>query len=397
MKTFAYTARDKTGKTIKGTMQMETSEALLEKLQASGLFCMDYREVKQSKGQKTTKFKTAEVAFFCRQLSSMLTAGLTLVKAMDILYKEQEDKRKKQILMEIYEDIQKGKSLSDAMVSQGDAFPELLVSMIAAGESSGTLDSVMTRMSEHYAKEGKTKNKVKSAMMYPMILGIITVVMVIGIFTLIMPQFMNMFKDAEMPFLTSIMMGISTFLRTKWYIYVPILVAAIIALKYWLSTTAGRYSFDKLKISMPVIGPLMVKIYTGRFSNTLSTMYSSGVPMIECLERAAAVLSNTYITDKFTQVITNVKSGEAISSAIAKTEIFESMFCSIIYVGEESGSLDKILKTTAEYYEEESDSAIQRMVSLLEPVMIIVLGVVIGLVIASVLPAMYGMFDSVSQ
>lgn len=394
MKTFSYTAKDANGKTIKGTLQMETSEALLEKLQSSGLMCTNYKEVRQGSGKKAT-FKTTDVAFFCRQLSSMLTAGLTLVKALDILYKEQEDKRQKQVLLDIYEDIQKGKSLSDSMLAQGNTFPELLVTMVAAGESSGTLDMVMVRMSEHYTKENKTKNKVKSAMIYPAVLGVVTVLIMLGLFTFIMPTFKSMFSDADMPLLTNIMFGISDFVKERWYIYIPVVVVSIFAVRYYIKTPAGKFSWDRFKLKVPVVGPLMIKVCTGRFASTLSTMYSSGVPMIECLERAASVLANTYINQRFVSVVENVKSGESISSAIAKTEIFESMFCSIIYVGEESGALDDILRKTAEYYEEESDAAIQRMVALLEPVMIVVLGVLIGLVIGSILPAFYNSISSV--
>lgn len=395
MKTFAYTAKDNNGKVIKGTMQVESSAVLLEKLQSSDLICTEYHETKASDIKKGAKFKTTEVAFFCRQLSSMLTAGLTLVKALDILYKEETDKKKKQCLLEIYEDIQKGKALSDAMLSQGTTFPELLVSMIAAGEASGNLDGVMVKMSDYYANLNKTGNKVKSAMIYPAVLGVLTVVIVIGLFTFVMPQFMTIFQGAELPFLTKVMMGISDFIRTKWYIYIPILIVAIFGTRYYINTEAGRYAFDKFKLKMPKVGPLYTKVLTGRFASTLSTMYSSGVPMIEALERATAVLNNSYISEQFSVAIDNIKMGDAISSAIAKTDVFESMFCSIIYVGEESGSLDEILTKTAEYYEEESDSAIQRMVSLLEPMMIIILGVLIGLVVASILPAMYSMYDSV--
>lgn len=396
MKTFAYTARDANGKVIKGTMQVESSAVLLEKLQSSDLVCTDYHETKVSDIKKGAKFKTTEVAFFCRQLSSMLTAGLTLVKSLDILYKEETDKKKKQCLLEIYEDIQKGKALSDAMLSQGTAFPELLITMIAAGEASGNLDGVMTKMSDYYADLNKTGNKVKSAMVYPIILGVMTLVIVVGLFTFVMPQFMNIFQGAELPFLTKVMMGLSDFIRTKWYIYIPVTIAVVFGLRYYLKTEAGRYAFDKLKLKFPKVGPLYTKVITGRFASTLSTMYSSGVPMIESLERATAVLNNTYVGEKFAGAIDNIKMGDAISSAIAKTEVFESMFCSIIYVGEESGSLDSILQKTAEYYEEEADSAIQRMVSLLEPVMIIVLGVIIGLVVASILPAMYNMYNTIS-
>lgn len=395
MKTYAYTAKDMQGRTVKGSLQAKDSNDLLEKIHSRGLFCTGYNETKNVSLDVKFKFKTKDLAFLCRQLSSMLTSGLSLVKALDILVKEQENKRAREVLLEVYEDVQKGKALSAALEAQGGAFPEFLISMIGAGESSGTLDIVITRMSDHYAKENKLNNKIRSAMIYPIILLVLCVAVIIGLFTFIMPVFMGIFEDSEMPFLTMIMFSFSTFLTSKWYIVLAVVILAVILFRAYLSSQSGRLRFDSFKLTAPVFGKLFVKIYTGRFARTLSSLYSSGIPMVECLHRSAAVLDNTYISHQFVSVIEKVKQGESLSTSVAQADVFESMFCSILYVGEESGNLDEILIKTSDYYEDEADTAVQKMVTLIEPIMIIILGVIIGLVIASILPAMYGMFEDI--
>ncbi|MBP1565111.1 MAG: type II secretion system F family protein [Oscillospiraceae bacterium] len=349
------------------------------------------RENTSEENKSTYKFKTKDLAFNCRQLSAMLSSGLTLVKALDILSKEQENDKAKRIWIDIYEQVQKGESFSTALEMQGDAFPPFLKSMVNAGESSGSLDVVMKRMEAHYDKENKMNNTIKGAMIYPIILLVLAVAVVIVIFTFIMPVLQPLFGDdyTKLNVIAQFLLKVSDFLKSKWYILIIVAIGLFFGIRYALKVPSVRYKFDMYKITAPKIGPLMVKIYTARFARTLSSLYSSGIPMVECLERSSAILNNAYISDKFDQVISEVKQGEPLSAAITRTEIFESMFCSIIFVGEEAGALDEILEKSADYYDEEADSAVQRLVSLLEPVMIIFLGVVIGLILAGVYPAIY--------
>ncbi len=396
MPSYSYTAKDVAGNIRKGTMFAEDEQDFLVKIHEKGLFVSEHKEV-QATGSKTLKkFKTKDLAYNTRQLAAMLTSGLTLVKALDILCREQETEAAKQIWREIYENVQKGESFSDSLQMFGGVFPQFLISMVAAGETSGSLDVIMQRMSDHYAKENKMNNTVKSAMMYPIILLILCIVIIIGMFTFIMPTFAGMYEDpSAMPPLTKVMMGFSDFLRNQWYICVGFVVIAVLAFRYALKMPGTRKKFDRLMIKGPAFGPLVVKVYTARFARTLSSLYSSGIPLVECIQRSSAILGNSYIDEKFVTVVDEVKQGETLSAAIQRTEIFESMFCSIIYVGEESGALDDILVKTSDYYDEEADSAIQRLVGLLEPVMIIILGVGVALIIASVLPALYGAFENI--
>lgn len=395
MKSFTYVAKDTAGKTQKGTMEAENGQEVLAKIHEQGWFCVSYTENLGSGNKGMYKFSTKELSFCCRQLAAMMSSGLTIVKALDILYKEQEKKGAMQCWLDIYEEVQKGATFTEALETKNGAFPDFFVSMVGAGESSGTLDVVMNRLSDHYANENKTGNKVKTAMTYPIVLGVLCIVMVIGMFTLILPTFADMMEPEDMTVLSKALMAFSNFLINRWYVLVIILVVLIVGIKYALKVESVRLKFDKLKLKAPMVGKLIGKIYTGRFARTLSSLYSSGIPMVECLERSSRVLGNKYIDNCFIQVIDEVKQGQPLSTSIQKTEIFESMFCSIIYVGEESGALDDILSKSADYYEEEADAAITKLVGLMEPLMIIFMGVAIGLCLAGIFPMLYGSMGNI--
>lgn len=398
MKSYSYVAQDARGKQVKGKANAENEQEFLEKMKERGLFIKDYKEEAESGSRSIYKFSTNELSFCCRQLSAMLTSGLTLVKAIDIMTREQENEKAKAIWQDIYENVQKGESFSSTLEMHAGSFPDFLISMVSAGESSGSLDVIMTRMSDHYANENKLKNTVKSAMIYPIILAVLCVVIVIFLFAFIMPTFIDMYDDpSTMPALTKMMKAISDFIINRWYILIILAVALFFAIRYMLKVPSLRLKFDRLLIKAPAVGPLITKIYTGRFSRTLSNLYSSGIPMVDCLQKASAVLGNMYVDEKFEDVIDEVKQGETLSAAITRTEIFESMFCSVIYVGEESGALDSILDKTSDYYEEESDSAVKRLVSMVEPVMLIFMGVIIGFVVVGIYPALYGAMEGMES
>jgi len=398
MKSYTYVALDANKKRIKGKANAENDQEFLQKMKERGLYVEDYREDDSSTQKSVYKFGMTELAFCCRQLSAMLTSGLTLVKAIDILTKEQENEKAKAIWMDVYENVQKGESFSSAMEMHAGSFPDFLISMISAGEASGSLDVIMTRMSEYYTGQNKLKNIIKGAMTYPIILAILCVVIVIFLFTFIMPTFIAMYEDpSTMPVLTKMLAAISDFLRNQWFILIAVIVGLFFGFKYGMKVPSFRLKVDRLILKGPGFGPLVTKIYTGRFSRTLSSLYSSGIPMVECLQRASRVLGNSYVDMKFEDVIDEVKQGATLSDAITRTELFESMFCSVIYVGEEAGALDSILEKTSDYYEEESESAVQRLVGMVEPVLLIFMGLIIGLVVCGIYPALYGSFESIEN
>jgi len=397
MKSFSYVAKSQAGKQVKGVINAEDERDFKAQATAKGLEILKYEEKDISEKKTLKKFSTKDLAFNCRQLAAMLTSGLTLVKALDILSKEQPNEQAREIWQSVYENVQKGESFSSSLEQYEGVFPEFLISMVSAGESSGSLDVIMQRMSDHYAKENKMNNTIKGAMTYPIILGVLCIAVIIGMFTFIMPTFANLYENPDdMPAFTKLMMGFSDSLVHYWYVYLIVIGGIIFAATYVMKIPSTRLKWDRFIIKGPAFGPLVVKIYTARFSRTLSSLYSSGIPMVECLQRSSAILGNRYIDEKFRDVVDEVKQGETLSASIQRTEIFDSMFCSIIFVGEEAGALDTILSKTSDYYDEEADSAVGRLVSLLEPVMIIVMGIAVCCLLLAVFPALYGSFDAIA-
>ncbi len=389
MKTFIYTATDVQGNTVKNArMQAEDVNDFLDKINEKGLFCSSYKET-NSKGDKNLyKFKTKELSFNCRQLSAMIGSGLTLVKALDILYKEQPKEGSKRVFREVYEEVQKGRSFSDALRMQDGAFPDFFISMIAAGEASGQLDVIMKRLEDHYAKEGTLANKIRGALIYPIILVVLLVAVVIVLCLTVLPTFKDMAGN-NVNAIAKFLFAFSDSMKYHWYIYILVLGLIIFTIIYLMKIESVKYKWDKFILKIPMVGKLLVKVYTGRFARTLSNLYSSGIPMVEALERSSRILSNSYVVKSFETVVDEVKQGDQLSAAIQRTGIFESMFTSIIFVGEESGALDTILSKTSDYYEEESDSAITQLVGMIEPIMLILMGLVIGLVLAGIFPLLY--------
>lgn len=397
MKSFSYVATTPAGKQVKGTINAEDAKEFATKAKEKGLTVTKYEEKEIGKKKTIKKFSTKDLAFNCRQLAAMLTSGLTLVKALDILSKEQPTEEAKELWQSVYENVQKGESFSDSLSQYRGVFPEFMISMIAAGETSGSLDTISQDLSDYYQKQNKMNNTIKGAITYPIILGVLCIVIVVFMFAFIMPTFAGMYENPDdMPALTKVMMGFSDSLVSYWYIYVAVIVGIIFAVTYMMKIPSTRLKWDKLIIKGPGFGPLVVKVYTARFASTLSSLYSSGIPMVDCLRRSSDILGNRYISECFEQVIDEVKQGETLSSAIQRTEIFDSMFCSIIFVGEEAGALDTILSKTADYYDEEADSAVGRLVGMLEPLMIIIMGIAVGLLLASIFPALYGSFDAIA-
>ncbi len=392
MTTFSYVATDVNGKKLKGKEMAEDAAELIDKLRQKGLYCTSYKDLTAGKANDVKfKFKTKDLSFFCRQLAAMLTSGVSLVKSLHILQSQTENKKMKAILLDIYEEVQKGRSFSEAIATKPGVFPGLFVSMVGAGEASGNLDMIMNRVSEHYAKDSKTQNKIKGAMIYPIVLLVLLVVMMVAMFTFIMPMFRGLMMDGdEIPPLSAAMFAISDFFINQWYILVIALIAIVIAFRIILTTPSTKLKWDEMLLRLPKVGGLLRTIYTARFARTMSNLFASGLQMVDCIEKSVGTLGNTYIIKSFEDVVENVKRGEALSVAIGRINVFEGMFVSIVYVGEESGTLDQILEKSSDYYDDEADSAISSMVSLLEPVMIILMGLMVGCILAGVFPILYG-------
>lgn len=397
MNKFSYVATDVNGKTTRGNELAEDFKDLQQKLRERNLYVTSYRDLGTGAVDVKYKFKTKEVSFISRQLGSMTSAGLSLVRALYILQEQQENKKAKAVLLDIYEEVQKGKSFSDVLKSKPGVFPEMFVSLVAAGEASGTLDQMLNRLSDHYANSNKTANKAKSAMIYPLILLVLLLAVIILLFTMVLPTFAGMMSEDDMSPLSKALLAFSDSLINQWYIYIIVIVGIVVTIFVMRRTPATRLKMDELLLKMPKVGKLVATMYTGTFARNMSNLYGAGLQMVECIEKSIAAVNNMYVREKFKDVVSDIKLGESMSKAIEKTGIFEGMFTSIIYVGEESGTLDTILSKSADYYDEEADAAVTKLVGLMEPVMIILMGIAIGLFLAGMFPMLYGGMTKVAS
>lgn len=396
MDKFSYVATDANGKTVRGSELAEDYKDLQMKLRERKLYVTSYRNLGGGGGDVKYKFKTKEVSFISRQLASMTSAGLSLVRALHILQEQQENKKAKAVLLDIYEEVQKGKSFSDVLHSKPGVFPEMFVSMVAAGEASGTLDQMLNRLSDHFANANKTANKAKSAMIYPLVLLVLLLAVIIMMFAVILPMFGSMMAEEDMSPLSKALMAFSGSLTNYWYVYIIVIFALVFGIMLLLKTPATRLRMDEMLLKIPKVGKLVATMYTGTFARNMSNLYGAGLQMVECIEKSISVVNNMYVKKRFEDVVNDIKLGESMSKAIEKTGIFEGMFTSIIYVGEESGTLDTILNKAADYYDEEADSAITKLVGLMEPLMIIIMGIAIGLFLAGMFPMLYGSMTNIS-
>ncbi len=394
---YSYVATDVNGATVKGKEYADDYLALNEKLREKNLFCTQYTEIVEKQADAKYKFKTKDLAFICRQLSSMLTAGISLVRSLHILYTQEENKKAKAALQEIYEDVQKGRSFSEAIQARPGVFPLLFVSMVAAGEASGNLDVIMTRVADYYLNQNKTNNQIKGALIYPIVLMVLLIGVFFGLFIFIMPMFRELASD-ELPPLSAAMFAISDFLIPYWWTIILGVVVIVVVIHFLRKTEGFAMWFDMVKVKIPKAGPLLIVIYTARFARTMANLYASGLQMVDCIEKSADTLNNRYLAKLFHEsVVEDVKHGEALSAAITKVGVFPGVFTSIIMVGEESGALDEILAKSADYYEDEAATAIAKLVGLMEPIMIIFLGVMIGMVLAGIFPILYGGMANVGK
>lgn len=394
MRSFTISTIDKKGKSKKEIILAETEQELFQMVKNRQLYLEEYRET-MTETSRSKKLKLKSLVVFCRQLGTMVSSGIPIVKALDMLHEKADNSHARHVFRAVYEEVQKGNSLSNAMSLQEGAFPSLLINMILAGETGGTLDNSLMRMSSHFEKEQKLNNKIKSASIYPSILGVVSVGVVLMLVTFVLPTITQMFDPANMPWTTQLVMGFSHFITNNYGGILVFLGSITVITLLALNIREVRIQVDKIKLYLPLFGKLNQTIYSARCARALSSLYSSGVQTLDMLEITAQVLNNAYLEEVFQTVIAEVSRGVLISSAITNTASFDPMLASMIYIGEESGSLGKILNSTADYFDDESDSAIQRMVSMFEPIMLVILGFVIGFIVISIIQPIYTSYGSI--
>lgn len=390
MPSYQYTAKNEKGKTVRGTAAAPSPEALYAQLRTEGLYLMDQREAGAGK-RSVRPLKTAQVADFCRSLGTLLAAGVPLVRAFAILGEEEGlDPKAKAVYEAVRTELRKGVPLSDAMEAQAPAFPALLVAMLRSAESTGSIDKAYLRMANHYEKEHKLDQEVGNSLMYPAILGVLIVVVLLILMGYVVPQFEEMFAQMEtLPLPTVILLGISDFLKSHWLLVALGAAVLTVGVRSLFLVPEVRLQWDRFILHAPVVGKLNRKICTARFARTLSNLYSSGVPIVMALQSGQQTVGNRWIASQFDGVLTSVRAGHPLSESLKEVDGFERKLSSTVMVGEETGKLDSMLATTSETMDYEAEMATKKLMTLIEPVMIVVMAVIVAFVIIAVILPIY--------
>lgn len=384
MAKYQYTAKDINSKRVKGKIEANDQQELVTLLRNQNQYLMTCKDITE-KEKNDKKLNLKELSEFSRQIGTMLGSGVSLIRAMSILVQREENVKMKKIYKDMYVKLQRGFTLSTAMQDEGRAFPELMVNMYRSGENSGHMDQVAMTMAKQYDKDYKVQSKIKNAMIYPIILVFVMLGCAVLLFTIIIPSFVGVFGNAELPFITRALMKVSDVMTAQWYwilIGVLIIVAIIASL---MRMPNVRYKFDRMKLKLPVFGKLNRTIYTARFARTMCSLYTSGISIINGLMIVRSTIGNKFIEDQFDMVITSVRNGVSLSQSIQKVEGFDVKLASSIYIGEESGRLDEMLTTLADDFDYDSEMASQRMVTVIEPIMIVVMAIMVVIVMMGVL------------
>lgn len=396
MATYKYVAKDLTSKIVRGKAEVNDRTELVTFLRSQNLYLVKCSEVQ--KEETTKKLSLPELSSFSREIGTMMESGISLIRTVSIMAQGNDVKPKtKAIYKDIYVKLQQGMTLSTAMQAQGNAFPELMINMYRAGESSGQMGKTALIMAKQYEKDYKLQNTIRTAMMYPIILISISIIAVLLVFTVVLPQFFDTFEkmSIDLPGITLFMMAFSKSLQAYWYIYVLTVLISIGIISSLMRIERVRYEVDKAKLKgIKKIGNLLSIIYTARFARTLCSLYSSGMTIINALMIVRKTVNNTYIEKQFDAVIRDVRNGTTLSQAISRIDGFALKLSNSIYVGEESGKLDNMLESLAEDYDYQAEQATKKMITLLEPMLIVFLGVVIGMVLISVFLPLFSMYST---
>lgn len=392
MASYAYTIRDANGALRQGTREGENERAVASWLQEQGYTVIKIERAKavkpRSPGGGFGRVKLSDLSIFCRQFSTMVDAGVSLVRCLSVLSEQTQSPKLRRIIMDVEQEVQSGQTLSRALSKYPNVFSNLFVGLIRAGEVGGALEESLQRLSTFLEKDMELRRKVRGAMTYPCIVLVVALAIVIGLVTFILPKFMSLFlelemKEGDMPIMTVMLMNFSHFLTSKWWIMLLVVITFLVTFRMFTRTRVGRRVYDRIKLTAPVFGKLNHKICLARFSRTLATLLVSGVPILQALETVAGTVANDIIGDAILEARSRIREGDRIADPLQKSKMFPPMVVQMISIGEESGALDQMLTKIAEFYESEVDAALQSLTSAIEPVLIVFLGGAVGFIVIS--------------
>ncbi len=401
MAIFVYEAVNDVGEIVKSTYSAENKNAVLEMLENKKLYPI---KIEESTGKEIKlpvflqRIKLKDIAFFCRQVSSLLDAGVPIADVLQIVKQQIVNKRLKRAVEDVSEEVQTGMSFSEALKRQ-EVFSPLLIHMVAAGEASGTLDFVMRRMAEDYEKEYAMRKRVTGAMVYPILIIVVAIIAVVFIVTSVLPKFVEMFTDVgvKLPAATQILLIISEFLGSYWH-YCLVFLAFLIYCCYRFSkTTRGKLWIDYFKLKIPIIRGVSLKIITARFTRTLSSLLKSGIPLLQAMQYVASTVNNVIVEESLHWVKGEISKGANLTESIHKIKIFDPIVVYLIKTGEDAGRLDEMLENASRVYDQEVEIAVQGITSVIEPLMIIFMAVVVGFIVFSIITPMFDIAQTVGM
>jgi type IV pilus assembly protein PilC len=394
--TYTYKVRDRGGKVLEGALEADNAQLVVAKLREMGYVPIDIQQ-KQAKSLSkdvsipglSNRVKLKDVAVFSRQFATMINSGLSLLRALNILAEQTESKTLADIANQVRIDVEKGASLSAAMARHPKAFSRLYVAMVKAGETGGVLDSVLLRLASTIEKQVELRRKVKSAMTYPLVVAVLVLLIVTAMLLFIIPMFKGLYDQlgGKLPKPTQMLIDVSSIVRHFWFIIFGVEVGAVVGFRKWISTDEGRKKWDVIKLRVPVFGTLVRKTALARFSRTLSALVRSGVPILESLDIVSDTCGNYVVSKAVLDTQSAVKQGEPLARRLEQHDVMPPMVVQMMAVGEETGALDEMLDKIADFYDQEVEATVEALTSLIEPLLIVVMGGAVGgMVISLYLP-----------
>ncbi len=403
MAVYNYQAIDPSGRDKKGSIEAETLEKARELLKADGLMALSVGEQSLMTRDVNIKIggkpKARDMSIFCRQFVSIIEAGVTVIDALEMLSVQTENKLLKNAIAEAKTAVEKGESLADAMKLNRKIFTDMFITMVEAGEASGSLGVSFSRMAGQFEKEAHLKSLIKKASIYPAVVAVVAVVVVIAMLTFVVPTFEQMFDElgTELPGVTKFVITLSGFMQNWWYLVIAGIVLLVFLLRYFKKTDLGMRVFGKIGMKLPLFGKLTVKTACSRLARTLSTLLAAGLPLIEALEITSNTMTNIYFKEAILDAKESVAMGTSLSEPLQRGNLFPPLVCHMLKIGEESGSIEAMLDKLADYYDEEVEIATQSLMAALEPAIIIFMAVIIGTIIISVISPMAQMYSGLQN
>jgi type IV pilus assembly protein PilC len=401
MATYVFRALDVAGGSAKGEVEAISKQAVADQLKSRGLVVVDISDKHSSKEINLAIFerlKPADLTVMTRQLATMIASGMTLLRALYVLEQQTESRPLRDAVVGVRKDVEAGLLFSHALARYPKVFSPLFVAMVESGESGGRLAEALLRVADQLEKDDALRRQVKSAMVYPAVIFSFAGIVLIAMVAFLIPVFEKTFREfgSDLPPITKLTVGMSHFLTSRWYVLIAIVVGVVVAFRRWKRSSWGRPQWDRFRLHFPFkIGPVVQKIALARWSRTLSSLVASGVPILQAIEITGRTAGNAVVEKAMADVTASVKSGGTISAPLRDAPVFPAMVCQMVGVGEETGALETMLAKIADFYEDEVAAAVKGLTSLLEPIMIIVVGSIVGFIVISMYMPLFKVYDAI--